>query len=119
MDALKEKKLPKVIQWLKLKGFSNIKANLDGFEDPKAYQYQAQGDRFVPDATAIKFGQKCYFEVALKSEEVNRSLRKWKLLSALADMKNGTLYLFTPRGHKAFVERMVAKRQLNAEIISV
>ena len=109
----------KMIQWVKTHSFSKIKANSDGYEKPTAFRKPDDDETFTPDVTAVKLGTKNYFELALKSEDPERTIRKWKLLSTLADMKNGTLYLFAPRGHKAFATKIVEGRNLNAKVISI
>ena len=119
MEELKQAKMEELLKWIKIKGYSKIKARHDDFETPKGFLAKKNDDRFIPDASAMKFGRKFYFEIALKMDENIRNIKKWKLLSTLSEMKNGTLYLFAPRGHKSFVERVVKNRGLNAEVISI
>ena len=69
------------------------------------------------DATGVSRGRKSYFEIALKTEDVRRRISKWMLLSTMALMKGGKLFLFAPKGHKTFAEKVVKKHLLNAEII--
>ena len=112
-----ESYLVRAINWAKKKGFSQIKAQLDNFEEPTHY-HKADGDKpFIPNITAKKFGKKSYFELATKTENQQRKISKWNLLSTLARMKGGNLYLLTPKGHKAFVERMMRKYDLEAQLI--
>jgi len=108
-----------IINWAKIHRFSRVKANSEGFETPTSFRQPDDDETFIPDVTAVKLGSKNYFEVALKTDDRERTIRKWKLLSTLAEMKNGTLYLFAPRGHKAFASRIVDKRNLNAEVIAI
>ncbi len=119
MDLLKEEKLQKVVKWAKMKGYTKIKAKIEDFTTPVGYQKKSEDDLYVPDSTGLKFGRKDYFEVALKTEDNKRNIRKWKLLDTLAEMKNGQLFLFAPRGHKSFVERIVKNRSLNAKVVSI
>jgi hypothetical protein len=118
--GLKESGIERVVKWAKSKGFSNIKANVEGFDPPTAFNRSSDDeDQYIPDVTAVRGQQKHYFEVALKTEDPKRMVRKWKLLSTLAEMKNGKLHLFAPRGHKAFAERIVRERQLSADVVSI
>lgn len=118
-EGIKDSSIDKVIHWVKTHSFSKIKANSEGFEMPTSYRKPDDDEAYVPDVTAVKLGTKNYFELALKTDDPERTIRKWKLLSTIAEMKNGTLYLFAPRGHKAFASKIVEKRNLNAKVISI
>lgn len=115
----RRKYLEKAITWAEKRGFSNIKANLEDYETPKAYSKKDAADTFIPDMTATKTGGKSYVEIALKTDNIRRRVSKWKLLNTLAAMKGGKLFLLAPRGHKAFVKRMIQKFNLNATVISI
>lgn len=121
--AIKKSAIEKIVTWVKSKGYSNIKANTEGYEVPTSFALQKEletdEDQYIPDVTGRKGSQKHYFEIALKTEDPRRLIRKWKLLSTLAEMKNGKLHLFAPRGHKAFAERIVRERQLTAKVVSI
>ena len=108
-----------VVDWAKSRRFSDIKANVEGHDSPTAYSKPGEESPYVPDVTGIKLGVKSYFEVAMKSEDTERSIRKWKLLSTLAEMRNGNLFLFAPKGHKAFVDNVVKERNLKATVMSI
>jgi len=108
-----------VVDWAKSRRFSDIKANVEGHDSPTAYSKPGEDSPYVPDVTGIKLGVKSYFEVAMKSEDSERSIRKWKLLSTLAEMRNGNLFLFAPKGHKAFVDGVVKARNLKATVMSI
>ena len=118
--ALKKSGIERIVKWVKSKGYSDIKANVEGFDVPSSFSRSTDEDEpYIPDVTAVRGQQKHYFEIALKTEDPKRMVRKWKLLSTLAEMKNGKLHLFAPRGHKAFAERIVRERQLSADVVSI
>lgn len=106
----------KLFDWVRNHRFSDIKANIEGQELPTAYTKPDDEAPYIPDVTGIKSGVKYYFEVAMKSEDNERIIRKWKLLSTLAEMRQGKLYLFAPKGHKAFVNSVVKERNLHASV---
>jgi hypothetical protein len=115
---MEEKKyLKKAIQWAKKRGYSNIKANIDEFEQPTQFSKPNEDQPYTPDITGQKLGRKIYIEIATKTENMQRRISKWKLLSTLAEMKGGKLFLLAPRGHKAFVERQLKKYHLNAKLV--
>jgi hypothetical protein len=108
------------IDWAKSLRLNNIKANYEGYESPRTFN-RAEDDKdisFVPDITGRKRTNKFYVEIAMKADNTRKMVSKWKLLSTLASMKGGKLYLLAPRGHKAFVQRLLDRYQLpNAEVV--
>ncbi len=109
--------IEKAVQWAKKHGFKEIKANIEEFEKPTQYTLQGRDQPFVPDVTALQFGAKSFFEIAMKTEDVQNRVSKWKLLSTLASRKGGKLYLLAPKGHKAFTTDLVAIHNIDAEVI--
>ena len=105
-------------RWAKKRGLKKIKANCEAFETPTQYHNPDREKPFIPDVTGTRRGgRKYYVEIALKTEKVARKISKWKLLSTLASMKGGKLFLLAPKGHKAFTDRIVNKHNLNAEVV--
>lgn len=109
----------KALDWVKKRGFSNIKANHEEYETPGQFNRPGEDDPVIPDITGLKTGGKSYIEIATKTEDINRKVSKWKLLSTLAARKGGKLFLLTPRGHKRFAEELVKDHNLNAEVKSI
>jgi hypothetical protein len=64
-------------------------------------------------------GNKCYFEIAMKSDNKQDLITKWKLLDRLASIKEGKFFLFTPHGHRAFADRLVKQHDINATLINI
>ncbi len=120
---MKEKKqsyFKKALAWAKRRHLSNIKANYGEFDSPARYSKEGEEKPYIPDLTGkgYRTGTKYYIEIALKTKNKKRSASKWKLLDTLASIKDGKFYLLAPRGHKAFVKRMLKKYQLpNAEMV--
>ena len=107
------------IEWAQKKGFTQLKANHEDYESPSQFHKPDDETPFIPDITARKGDKKCYIEVATKTEDKGRMISKWKLLSTLAEMKGGKLFLLAPRGHKAFAERLLKKYNLQAQLRSL
>lgn len=107
----------KAINWAKKKGYSSIKANFGEYDAPVQYTKSNEEDTFTPDITGRKRGGKSYFEIALKTDDIQRKITKWELLSTLSTVKGGRLFLLAPSGHKAFVERILKKYNLNAKLV--
>ena len=109
----KKEYFKKAINWARKRGISSIRANYDGYEQPSVFS-KVDGEKpFTPDITGRKLDGKFYIEIATKTENVQRNVSKWKLLSTLAKMKGGKLFLLVPKGHKAFTERILKRYSLN------
>lgn len=110
--------LKNAIDWAKKNGISGIKANCEGFEHPSQFT-ESNGERsYIPDVTGSILGNKYYVEIATKTDNEQTSLSKWKLLSTLAKIQGGKLFLLAPKGHKAFAERILKNYNLhNAQLI--
>lgn len=116
----KEKWVEQVIKdIIEPKGYDSFRANLEQYERPAQLVQNGTGDVFTPDITAVKNNQKSYFEIAHKNEDVNRTVSKWKLLSALAEMRGGKFYLVSPKGHYRFTEELVKLYNLHPQIIKL
>lgn len=110
----------KAAEWAQQRGFKKVRANCDEFETPKIFSRAHTGSLVVPDATGLKRGRKSYFEIATKTANPRRKITKWKLLHRLASRKSGKLFLLAPKGHRAFVERVVSRHNLyDTQIISL
>lgn len=119
MDVAAEKMpfLEKAVTWVQNKGYNDIKAVLGEFEAPQSFTQSSTNSLIAPDITGISMGRKCYFEVAMKSDNERQVVNKWKLLSHLAGAKQGKLIIFAPHGHKAFAKRLIEDNQILAEIL--
>lgn len=112
-----QKNIENAIAWAKKKGFDRIKANHPDFDTPVQYTNPVQEEVYTPDITASKLGRKSYFEIAMKSDDIQRKITKWKLLSKLSAIKGGKLFLLAPSGHKAFTERILKTHNLMAQVV--
>ncbi len=100
-------------------GYTEVRANIEGFETPSALSNKESEDRVVPDITALKRGGRWYIEVVRKDSEVEKTVSKWKLLSMLGKARNGGLILMAPSGQYAFAERLIKKHDIHAKIIKM
>lgn len=118
MVPIEEKQdyIEQAIEIAKSQGFKEFRASLDDFESPKSFTKVSSDKEILPDFTARRGGKKHYFDVALKTDNIQPLITKWKLLSQLAELKNGHLILFAPRGHKAFAERLTKLYKVPARV---
>lgn len=118
---MKEEYLEQAINWTKSRGFTNIKSVHDGFDSPTKFPRTMSGedDAMRPTITASSIGGRNYIEIALKTDNVQRQITKWKLFSVMAARKGGKFYLLAPQGHKAYTDQIVKEHNLNAVIKSL
>jgi hypothetical protein len=117
MNTHKQELLPSVVRWAKTQGYENIKANLDGYTKPKTYKREVDADDFTPDATGFNFSEKSYFEIIFKTDSPLRLITKLKLLSQLAAINAGKLFVIAPKGHVSFAQKLVNTNNITATVI--
>jgi len=111
--------LEKAVQMVEARGFNEIKTQLDGYEEPLEFSQQKEEIKYVPDISATNDRGKFYFEIAQKTEDVEHLVSKWKLLSAVAGMKNGGLNILVPYGHNRFTQEIIDNYNINANLIKL
>ncbi|MEP6647560.1 MAG: hypothetical protein ABJC12_10775 [Saprospiraceae bacterium] len=100
-------------------GYSEVKANIEGYETPSALSNKESEDRVIPDITALKRNGRWYIEVVRKDSEIEKTVSKWKLLSMLGKARNGGLILMAPSGQYAFAERLTKKHDIHCKIVKM
>ncbi|TVR80323.1 MAG: hypothetical protein EA409_07770 [Saprospirales bacterium] len=119
VNTINEELLEKAIEFVKSRGYENIKSRLDdSLDDPTSFS-KDNSKSVSPDITATKRGSKSYFQLSIKNDDEQATVTKWKLFATLAEMKNGKLYLLAPRGHKSFTTNLVKLYNINAKVISI
>lgn len=119
-SMVKEPYFPQALTWAQKRGIYDIKANWEDYETPSQFSKKDEEKPFIPDITGKSTGRKVYVEIAVKTDDIDRSISKWKLMSTLASMRGGKLILLAPKGHKAFVNRIMKKHQLqNAQLVDL
>ncbi|MEZ4778080.1 MAG: hypothetical protein R2786_01700 [Flavobacteriaceae bacterium] len=111
--------LLETIQFLKNKGYENIKADVEGYETPKSYLKKGSDSIITPDIVAEREAVKYYFEVSLKSTEPNLLKSKWRFLDVLTRMKNHKFKIVTRRGHYKFTHDMLSDLNLDKNPIKI
>lgn len=109
----------KALQWIYSRKFSNVRAKIEPFDEPRSFHRKQDDTLVTPDITAMRSGKKSYFDIVLKSQTRRQLTAKWQLMQALAKRKGGKLYLFAPYGHKAFAERLIERFGINAKVVKL
>ncbi|NNK73888.1 MAG: hypothetical protein HKO94_11925, partial [Flavobacteriaceae bacterium] len=92
----------KSINYLENLGYTDIKADTEGYETPKTYLKRGSEISITPDIVAIKEGKKHIFDLGLKSEKPRLLKSKWLFLNTLSQLKSYRFQLITLRGHYKF-----------------
>jgi len=112
--------LNKVLENIEKSGFESIRADYMELEKPARLVGQSNEDVFIPDATALtKNGSKAYFEISRKVDEPQKLVNKWKLLSTLAEIKNGVFKIFVPHGAMRFTKELVNRYNIKADLVKI
>lgn len=110
----------KSIDWVSKKSNNTFKAKLNGHEAPKVFKNKNTGEEVQADFSfQNQSGTKSYTEIALKSDSPQKLVIRWKLLSLMASLKQGKLFLLAPKGHISFTQKLVDTYNINATIYSL
>jgi hypothetical protein len=116
----KTKHIEKTIAWAQKNGFQDIKANIEGYEQPFHYERASDNSKFVPDVTGKSYTKKCFFEVCLKAEDSQNHTSKLTLFNELAKMEGSKLYLMAPTGNLKFTKETIESANLtHAEMVRI
>lgn len=115
----KQAYIQRAAKWAQARGFTEVRANAEGYQTPIAYDRQQDGQAFIPDVTGKQFGQKSYFEVLIDTDNTPQLISKLKLLGQLAAGRGGQLYLMVPKGQLPFAKNIVADCQVAAEVVTM
>ncbi len=107
------------VSYIENLGYENIKADIEGYDTPKAYHKKGSDFVITPDIVAEKAGRKHYFEISLKSESPNLLKSKWRFLDVLTRMKDNRFKIITYRGHYKFTQDMLDDIHLIKDIIKL
>lgn len=115
---VKTDNLIKAIKKLEKLGFTDIKADLEGYESPVMYRGRGDtGFNFAPEVSAKMRNRTAYFCIASKDSKENEIAMKWRLFASLAARKEGIFSVFTPTGTISSTKTFLEKQRIVAETI--
>ncbi|AQG80069.1 hypothetical protein [Spirosoma montaniterrae] len=115
----KQDYIEQAAKWAERNGFTQIQANTPGYEMPVGFGRSQDGQSFIPDVTGQRWEEKSYFEVILKTANLNDLVSKLNLLYQLTQLRGGAVYLMAPKTHVPFARSVLAKSRIRAEIIAL
>ncbi|GEM_PF-271556 len=108
------------VKMLERKGYQEIKTSLPDYEEPTAFNQVDTDEVYQPDLTARTAFSKHYFEIIEdKSENKLRVAGKWKLMSKLAEIKNGKFFVLVPHGMMSYTNRLLESQNIKAEVLKL
>ncbi|RAJ16950.1 hypothetical protein [Olleya aquimaris] len=111
--------LKQSINHLEFLGYENIKADLEGYDQPKAFIKKENNLVITPDITAYKRTKKYFFELGIKSEKPKLLKTKWRLLDVVTRMKDQRFKIITTRGHYSFTNKILNDLNLDKTLIKI
>lgn len=118
-DEKYDEALTKALKIVEAKGFDDIRADFEGYEAPAAFQRQESEISYTPDITATKNDRKFYFEIAKKTDQQDKLISKWKLLSMMSKIKNGSFHILVPYGQMKFTRELLDAHHIEANLIKM
>ena len=118
----KETHLEKAMQWVSKRNTLSIKSRFsnDDYDATQVFVSKNSDKTIQPDISFVSSeGTRSYLEIAIKTEDAESLVTRWKLLSTMASIKRGKLYILTPRGHKVFTQKLVEQHNIKASIYSI
>lgn len=108
------------MSWVNRKSITSVKAKSEEYDPPKIFKNKNTGEEVQADFSFVsQGGAKSFTDIALKVEKPQKLVTRWKLLSLMAAMKRGKLYLLAPKGHKMFTQKLVDKYNIKAVVLSL
>ncbi|WP_272022626.1 hypothetical protein [Olleya namhaensis] len=111
--------LKQSISHLEFLGFENIKADLQGYEQPSTFVKKEDNMVIVPDITAYKRTKKYIFELGIKSDKPKALKTKWRLLDVVTRMKDQRFKIITTKGHYSFTNTMLSELNLDKTLMKI
>ena len=111
--------LKQSIKHLEFLGYDNIKADLEGYKQPKSFVKKENNAVITPDITAYKRTKKYFFELSLKSDKPKLLKTKWRLLDVVTRMKAQRFRIITTKGHYSFTNKILDELHLDKVILKM
>ena len=111
--------LEKSVKYLSDQGFTDIKADLDGYLVPNSFYKKDSDVTIIPDIVGYMGGIKYYFELGVKSSRPKLLKSKWLFLDTLSKMKKHRFRIITMKGHYRFTDELIKELDLKKKPIKL
>ncbi len=102
------------------KGYKDVRADLQGFKQPRRIIWESSGEGYLPDVTARSDDDFRIFEVETK-DSINdeHTADQWKLFASYADVNKAMFYVVFPKGSVDDVKNRLKELGLEAYLMEV
>lgn len=119
MGIRKSEIIRAVVDFIKGQDFSNIKANIPGFNVPQKLVWSKTGNGYVPDVTAVKDGNLLVFVVKEPTENVENQIDKWRLFSSYTSGENRMCYIVGMAHQEFTIRNILEQNRIKAKVLTV
>lgn len=114
-----DKMVKYVAKYLESNGFSDVKADISGYDQPAKITWSKTGNGHIPDVSGV--GAKLnIFEVETDdSIDSDHTADQWTLFAAYAKQHNAIFYVVVPQGSKSIADKRLAELDISAEVWEV
>lgn len=106
-----------VVQFLQSNGYSDIKADITGHQQPTIITWQATGRGHIPDATSVRDKEFFLFEVeTIDSINDQHTDDQWNIFATFARQHGANFWVVVPSGSQTAVNRRLALLGLKANV---
>ena len=115
-----ENLIVKTINHLEKLGYTDFKADIEGYESPRSFEMRGRSMKVTPDIVSrTPNGKLHYVDVSVKTDEPVLLKTKWKFLETLAEIKNRSFRIITHRGHYSFTDKLLGQMNLTASSLKI
>ncbi len=111
--------LEKSVKYLSDHGYTDIKADLEGYEAPNSFYKKDSDVTIIPDIVGYMDGVKHYFELGIKSSRPKLLKSKWLFLDTLSKMRKHRFKIITMKGHYRFTDELIKELDLKKKPIRI
>ena len=104
------------VDYLTMQGFLNIKADLNGYVQPKKITWTATGKGHIPDVTAQSSNLLIFEVETADSISHAHTADQWKLFSAYANQHGAIFWVVIPKGFDSDARSRLNQLGIQAKI---
>lgn len=108
-----------VVDFIRSQDFSNIKANMPGYNAPQKLVWSKTGNGYTPDITAIKDGKLLLFVVKEPTDDIENQIDKWRLFSSYTSSKNRLCYIVSMAHQEFTIKNILEENRIKAKVLTV
>ncbi|MFC1592067.1 hypothetical protein ACFL43_06050 [Thermodesulfobacteriota bacterium] len=101
------------------RGYSDVRADIPGYEEPLRIKWQKKGEGFCPDVSGNKEGLRIFEVETGDSIDDEHTEAQWKLFASFAESNNAMFYVVFPKGCADKVKARLAQLSIKAVLMEV